>query len=267
MTLARWYETYANCKWEFLRRNSDYQEDYDRRSASFLIPGHSFDDYLYCAAWNLSDEVEEEREAFRNKWKLRFPINYKYSYDEIPDYNVKWHIWYWARGDDPLKEMHDPVEVAGEYGFLMDLLVDSLSWKEKGFGPDGTEDDWNRFIEQYKLGTELTLNIDLEYDRKVIMEGVENWLKFIEIGKRFIRPDKPAPRERQTFDKYPSYLKVWDMRQKGLPFPEIAREVFPDDFKDPSELEEDDPDPNPESALVKVQQYYKEAERLIMSGI
>ena len=57
------------------------------------------------------------------------------------------------------------------------------------------------------------------------------------------------------------------MRQEGLPFPEIAREIFPDDFRGPSELEEGDPEPNPDSALVRVQQYHREADRLIKSGI
>ena len=264
MNLAAWYETYAELKWEFLRRNSDYQEDFDRLSASFPIPGHSFDDYLYCAAWNLSDEVEEEREAFCKKWNLKFPINYRHSYDEIPDYNVKWHIWYWARGDDPSAERYGPIDVTGEYEFLRDLWFDSSSWPD----PDGTEDDWSRFVAQYKTSSELTLNIDLKYDKKIIIDGIKFWLSFVEKGKRFIRPDKPAARERQSFKLYPKYLKVWDLREKEeLTFREIAEKIFPYDFEDPLSLPENAPPQEPEAKIDLVEYYYREAKRLVTHGI
>lgn len=266
MGLSKWYkdfEKYTRYKWEFLRRNPEYQKDFDELDKQ----PYDFDNYLWCAAWNLSDEVEQEREAFRKRWGLRFPINHRHPYDEIPDYHVKWHIYYWARGDDASKERHGPVEVVGEYRFLMDLWFASHRWEEESADPSGTESDWRPFIEQWAKGTELTLNVDLKYDRKVIMDGVKIWLEFIEKGKRFIQPDKSPVRDRHYFDLYPKYLEVWDLRQQGRPFPEIARTIFPNDFIDQSERKEGDPHPNPGSALVKVQKYYREADRLIKSGI
>ena len=267
MANSGWYKTYARFKWEYLRRNPDYQKDFDELARTFLIPYHSFDDYLYCLAWNLSDEVEEEREAFHKKWKLKFPINFMYSYDEIPDHHVKWSLFFWARGDDASKERHGPVEVAGEYDFLMDLWFDSLTWKEKGFDPNGTENDWSRFIEQYKKGTELTLNIDLEYDKKVILAGIRIWLDFIDKGKRFITLEGPPSRQRQSFKLYPIYLQVWDLRQQSRTFHDIAREIFPYDFEDPLSLPEDAPPQEPEAKIDLVEYYYHEAKRLVTHGI
>ena len=52
-----------------------------------------------------------------------------------------------------------------------------------------------------------------------------------------------------------------------MTWPDIAKEIFPKDFKSEDELSASDPDPNPESAIVKVQQYYKEAKRLIAEGL
>jgi hypothetical protein len=63
---------------------------------------------------------------------------------------------------------------------------------------------------------------------------------------------------------YDKYLEVWDLvQEKGENWTEIAKIVYPEDFRDKSEQLENEYTSNPESARVKVEQHYKAVCRLI----
>jgi len=256
MDLEQRYRTYAKYKWECLRRNPDYQKDFDELAK----PPDYFEEESNCD-WFMWRRPGKDPDikiivAFQRKWKLPHPVNYKYSIDEISLDATRERMYSWAKGHDYSIDSDLVVKILNEYDDLRLLDFDAAR--------DQVFDD---YIEEYKKNKKLVLEIDLEYDKETILATIKYWLELIGQLKEFIAPEKPPTRERHSFDKYDDYLKVWDMRQKGLQFPEIAREVFPEDFIDPSKLEEGDPHPNPESALAKVHQYYKEADRMIKSGI
>lgn len=73
---------------------------------------------------------------------------------------------------------------------------------------------------------------------------------------------------RRQFKLYDKYLEVWDLvQQKGKHWTEIAKVVYPKDFISESEQLESEYEPNPESAVEKVQQHYKTACELIRNAM
>ncbi len=284
MDLEQWYKTYAKYKWEFLRRNPDYQKDFDEITGNENYEEVNLNPYR-------EDVSVKEKEIFGDKWKLPIPLNYRYSIDEMISKSVvgsfvslviatETHLW--AMGKDPSMSSMDVIEIMGKYDELLlpELIIPRGEYYGPFPGPDfsGTKEKKREvsefherlireFIKQYKKDRDLTLKFDLGYKKEIILHEIKKLLTFIEQAKRHLPPEKPPSRKRQVFNLYPLYLTVWDMSQKGLPFPDIASEVFPEDFVDPTELEEGDPEPNPDNALAKVHQYYKEADRMIKSGI
>lgn len=82
--------------------------------------------------------------------------------------------------------------------------------------------------------------------------------------------DRGVKTLRKEFENYDNYLKIWDLvegkKSKGgrWTWKEIARELFPDDFKEPDPFSDDETThmPNPESAIKKVQKYFRKANTL-----
>ena len=77
----QWYFIYGYLKWEFLRRNHDYQKDFDRLTEPPFKSVKSSKDGFY---WMLHTD-EEIAEEFRSKWKLGYPINYRFTISDFDD--------------------------------------------------------------------------------------------------------------------------------------------------------------------------------------
>jgi hypothetical protein len=105
-------------------------------------------------------------------------------------------------------------------------------------------------------------NEDIEREFKSIIKYFKSIIDDLNLLKR------ETNSRRQDIKLYKKYLRVYKLvQEKGQKWTEIAKEIFPDDFKRENELSESDPDANPDSALVKVHHYYKEAKRLIAEGL
>ena len=117
---------------------------------------------------------------------------------------------------------------------------------EHEFLAEGTLYDFGKIYLRH--GRMLRLEIDIAEKEGLLVESIKQAIKYAKGEKSEVE----YPETREHLEKRQGYYKVWDMRQEGLPFLEIAREIFPDDFKDPLQLGEDEPHPNPDSALAKV---------------
>ena len=83
-----------------------------------------------------------------------------------------------------------------------------------------------------------------------------------------IKAQKIIPRDRKPSVKdegeyFEDYLKVWDLHKKQMKWKQIAKNIFPEDFRDPLTLKETDPIPNPDNAERKVKHYFDNAKYLI----
>lgn len=144
-----------------------------------------------------------------------------------------------------------------------------LLLKERWVDDDQVEGPCLEEIDFLKDGRYLNLTIDLFKSTELIQEEIK---EIIKIFKRMMGKITPSTkRRRQDIELYKQYLRVYKLvQEKGEgKWTEIAKEVFPEDFiSEDEQLESDSHNiPNPESAIAKVHNYYKEAKRLIAEGL
>ena len=111
-------------------------------------------------------------------------------------------------------------------------------------------------FETKKIILEIDLNQNIKYIKQRLNE-------VITLERERLMEKRLIDNKRKSPDVMANAIKVYRLIKKDKKWEEIAKEIFPEDFRNPSELKETDPDPNPESAIVKVKQYYKRAEELI----
>jgi hypothetical protein len=116
----------------------------------------------------------------------------------------------------------------------------------------------------------LNLKIDLSKRNEDIERDLRPIIKYFKDIVDDISPIGKTKARRQNIDLYKQYLRVYELvQEKGEKWTEIAKEIFPEDFKSEDEQLESDSHniPNPESAIAKVHNYNKEAKRLIAEGL
>ncbi len=129
------------------------------------------------------------------------------------------------------------------------------------------------FVEDNSLkdGRYLTLKIDLSKRIEDIEKETKGIIKFFKnIVDNLNPPVRETGARKQNIKLYKRYLEVYKLvEKKGGKWTEIAKEVFPEDFMSKDEQLESDSDyiPNPESAIAKVHNYYREARTLIAEGL
>jgi hypothetical protein len=126
----------------------------------------------------------------------------------------------------------------------------------------------------------IIVKISLDREKGDIIKDINSLLDLLKKEGKTNGLDLMSTKRRKTkeadsvFEKYDTYLEVWDMVnekvKEGKPlrdiFRETAKEMFQKDFQEPDTLNEDDPDQRPESARKKVEHYYWEAYELIKEG-
>jgi len=115
----------------------------------------------------------------------------------------------------------------------------------------------------------VNLTIDLSQKNKDIereFKSIINYFKSIIDDLNLLKRETNA--RRQDIKLYKKYLRVYKLvQEKGQKWTEIAKEVFPEEFKKEDELSESDNDLKPDSALAKVHQYFDKAEKFIREGV
>jgi hypothetical protein len=224
-----WYQ------WEFLRRNADYRADYAQLIRDF---GKWFEDKGYW--WDRSAfpywgeewkyfcrHIAPRFEVISKKWLIERPISPDWNFSEYglhregdliicvptgctPAGRPSWELDEYIPAED-----NDPVRVAARleeaFAKIPDIIVE--------FSPRG-----RRY---------LRMEFDLSEPRQRNQERFEQEL---EIGMRLYKAwhgqDQAKDKKtRRRLADYESYLRVWDLRQQGRTFAQIAKQIFPLEYE------------------------------------
>ncbi len=171
--------------------------------------------------------VEEEQladriKALHRRAKLRFGV---------------FHVW------DPRPYVDkSPKELGRLNGIIFDsigMIRDMVPTKgdvgpiDRGFAeggrPEGPRYEDERFATFCNGGVDLYLIVDVRHPAARLRYDFERIIRKVERLKRAQKlktlPERPSP------DRWEMYLKVWDLRERGKTFKEIARDVLPGPFR------------------------------------
>jgi hypothetical protein len=229
-------------KWEFLRRSCKYQKDYRRFIQQFgpwfRSRGYWYDYDRRLANWTPSDE-----DYFYAKIAPAIArICQKYQIGNL--FPPEWRFNKKRRTRKVgSREVGPPTGIAAELNWDFKLMRELM-----GMGFTGTADSARRY--QNLVLIEFDLNRPMKdltwYAKYVLTRAMENYRAELQnLGLA-------APSGRRRFEDYAVHLSVWDLKQKGKSASEIAASQFPVEDRD--------------SALQKVRDHLKAAERLISGG-
>jgi len=194
-------------KWEFLRRNQEFQRDYAAFASQFpewiteyggLISSTSINDPAALPIFH------EHVSKISQRWWVMAPMDPSRS---IPS---------------QLPEDFDPPS------FYKPLEVESgSSWAVTQYGSN---------VRGPFTARELrfpVFQIDIAQPLEMILAEVEFWIENSKLTYRsYIGPVPEFRRRRRArLEEYESYLKVWDLRVQGLTFEQIAFRLFPRQMK------------------------------------
>ena len=191
-------------KWEFLRRNQEFQKDYAALENQFpewigeygglISPGPSFyPEHMASAVHEIS-----------KRWWVMAPIHPSLSIpSQLP-----------CDFDPP--SFYKPLEVES-----------GSSWAVTQYGSN---------VRGPFTARELrfpVFQIDIAQPLEMILAEVEFWIENSRLTYRsYIGPVPEFRRRRRArLEEYESYLKVWDLRVQGLTFEQIAFRLFPRQMK------------------------------------
>jgi hypothetical protein len=234
----------ARWRWEFMRRNPDYQADYHK-----------------CRTQGKSEE------AFCEKWEI--------DTRSMPDPAKSWEQLR-REGTDRLiekfKAQHIGMEIPTEFSKLIEDF--EKHYATKAFLSDGVEIVHGRMgsIQDIDLANlsdnDLVLHIDFskinsvanlkKYISHIIEEQAEIDLK-VESGPFLVKSKKIDPYSKRASKygiDYEVYLKAWDMRNSGADYKCIFKELDPRGYKRGYT----------EKGRDKIKWILKECEKLIFGG-
>jgi hypothetical protein len=248
-------------QWEFLRRNPDYQRDYDALIQKF---GPWFNEKGYWYEHNkpymprdyvfLVNEIYPVLKEICRKWEVTDPFPPHWTFDShgIHEYAPGWREFVptgqTAEGAAHLWDC-GPIELVDIKGELPPFgsRYRSLSTEAAARKRDQRQNDYR--------------NVYLRLDAtRPTSELLRQTKKRIEIHRKkysgIFSESSPQQKTRRRLGQYPLYLKTWDLRSQGKTFSEIARQLYP----------REDSAYSRRSLVQRVIDHYKRAKELIMGG-
>jgi hypothetical protein len=229
-------------KWEFLRRNREYRADYKQFIDTF-------------GSWFRRRGFWYEYDRRQEKWSK---VDEDYFYENIAPAIARlckrWEIgnlfppewrFHKKRGTRKIgsRELDPPTGIAPELNWDFNVMNELM---EMGF--TGTADSARRY--QNLVLVEFDLNRPMKdlmwYAKYVLTRAVENYRT--ERAKLGLT----APSGRRRLEDYAVHLAVWDLKQRGKSVSDIAALKFSVE--------------TPNTAVQKVRDHLKAAERLISGG-
>jgi hypothetical protein len=230
--LAEWY------RWEFLRRNSEFQSDY----ANFIkIHGKWLSRHGH---WNDEDS--------RVRWtKSQENYYFKKIAPEILRICIKWRIsdldspaTRFSKRGKPGHESeyasHPATGIPPELNWDFELMRDLIGLGFTGRGGSAR-----------RKGHLLLIEFDLTWPLKDQLDGATRILQRAQESytSHLRGRGHTAPLRRRRFEDYDNHLKAWDLSKRGQDATQIGRQLFPHDHGD--------------SVLQKVRDHLAAAQRLI----
>ena len=191
-------------QWEFLRRNPRYIKAY--RAVEWI---------------KKRLEKKAASGSGQNTSFVVFGTSYWFTAAYFSGGRVVWKYNEWTGNEGEMAQ--------GWYLDLPSPEAASQEYKEKilrmrkpravvTWGEWSDEDETYYEIHPPYAERKLNLVIDTRYDIQKIVAELKKILK-----------DKKL-KQRQRFELYPDYLKVWDLREEGLTDSQIAQKLWPDDY-------------------------------------
>ncbi|MEE9122012.1 MAG: DUF6499 domain-containing protein [Syntrophobacteria bacterium] len=221
-------DQFLKYRWEFLRRNEDYQNDYKEVERVFHKNDCSLDHY-----WIASISVPTDICA---KWDINHPVDPSRSYDEY---------YFEALSNKALDSLHgklaltrdDPIHEVGALDFF----------RFKGLEPEAIEEElMKEFLETKKC----MIEINLRHSKTKIIDAVKQHIdakqSLLEQEGALEKDDKYSSKKR--YDNYDYYLAVYDLRKQGTSWSKIQKAM----------------DLN---SIQTARDYYKAAKKLIDTGL
>jgi hypothetical protein len=110
----------------------------------------------------------------------------------------------------------------------------------------------------------LSVEVDLTKNQELLLRELHFIIGYF---KSFSDELKPVQRRQQNLELYQDYLRVYKLvKEKKKLWMDIAAEIFPYEFA-PGKTSLVDSNLHPETALAKVQYYFKKAQQLIENGL
>lgn len=249
--------------WEFLRRNTEYQKDYEyfsglpsyfsngAKTAKWHCTGAEWWDnpeLRYCKHPLLPDE--DTIAEYFNRTNDDTPFHYS-----LEDYFLeKWGIH---------TEMYDPSYDAGDMCLYCEpelpeelLIYDPETYPELSqrhpVKPNSFFETILRFDYRYSIEKQL------EEAKRILLqdrEGLKENSLFPALKNEIVKTSKSI-----QIKKLPIYLRAYDGRQAGATHLGIGKELFRDEINDP------DKSLDPENAEQRVINAFKKAEELVQGG-
>ena len=167
-------------------------------------------------------------------------------------------------------------ELCEELGLHFRCLIDpQKSYEDLMNGPDSIEKNcffpdvyWEPWGKPSLQGSHLIIDIDFSKVNSIdaLKKEMADLLQFqySEFYEKYLKktfqPEAERKRRERDFDRI---LEVGKMREQGLKNQEIAEKLFPDDFLPDEKLSLD---AKPDSALIKISQYYQEYKTFVDGG-
>ncbi len=253
--LARSYQ------WEFLRRNPEYQCDYDKLLNRF---GAWFEKKGFWYERNKAYEVPDSAFFYNRicpflkeicrKWRISDPFTPDWTFDSHGEheYAPGWRAYlptgYTA--EQAAAEWDYPpvrIEKHGKQSFL--VRADTPMNKQPR-GREARQSDV-RFV---------WLKLDVTRPQKLLLADVLSAVRFHQRKyAHLLKRLQAAPKRRRRLDQYALYLQVWDLRERQhLSFPTIAKQIYPREYAS---------HPKPKNPIIqRVADHYARARALVFGG-
>jgi hypothetical protein len=232
-------------RWEFMRRNPEYQEAY----------GHALKLRKQC-----QDSYEPEESKLDDRPEKILKIG---KYETFPYFSSPWG-----------EQEQLLCQKVGHFGSCMTnpekdykTIMKSKGMERAGFFP---ATKYDHFASYHINGSKLSVEFDLERINSfdALPEAAKDYVFFVtknllhtKILRNHFEPGGKALRNNKD---YARILKVGALRAKNMTFRQIAQRLFPDDFID--HFNERSNKSKPESAERRCQQDSDEFDRLVTGG-
>jgi hypothetical protein len=217
---VNWY------KWEFLRRNEEYQKAYAEFHERFRdwldshgdwVPSSSMEDDPQGWAF-FRNEVASEAAKIMERWDISDPVDPSLSSDRSE-----------GGPNGRLFVVSKSTREAKDSQFAPELLEPPLSEEEKKRILKSRSWMWGDTPKSAKELRFIDFQIDITDTLETIVSHLES--RIDDARTRYRVQVGPLPeyrkRPRSRFDQFDTYLLVWDLRKRDLTFEEIAFELFP----------------------------------------